>query len=239
MNLVPSPEQQALAEAGLRLGRECRSLSPANAAEYWRRAGVPEILRRSNRVGAALFLDAYARERGSLRAVRQHAEAAIATAPAALEGALLAGGLVGLTREVIENVRLPEGKRPAGFPTEKDPHVRRALADASAWATIAQTLALRAAWAADRFDGGLAGSGAPDDAGASDAPASREEVAQAAAMALSAACDAVLSSWAALSRLLIGEEIYAAFETDLFRAATKAKPGAQDAIAESVIGGIS
>lgn len=206
-----------LRDAGAALGARCRAQTPAQVGEDWRAAGAKELLRAAGAVGAALFLDAYAAARGSVRAARIHAEDAIAKAPEVLEAALLAGGVQGMIAEVVENVRLPEGTRPEGFPHERAPDVRHALADARAWSLLARNMALRA--------------GAVVDAGT---PTS--EVAVAPAIALSAACDAVLRSWPGLSRLLIVEETYQRLEADLFRIAAKSKPGAMAKVATRLVG---
>lgn len=211
MNWEMDEKLRALAEAGAELGKRCIALTPAQAGEDWRKAGAKELLRSAKTTGAAVFLDAYACARGSIRAARVHGEEAIALAPQALEAVLLAGGVQGLVAEIVENVRLPAEVRPEGFPTERDPDVRHALADARAWSLPARNLALRAAAEAD------AGTGDPS-------------------MSLAAACEAVIKIWPALSRLIIVEERYLRAEADLFRAASKAEPAALAAIATSFLG---
>jgi hypothetical protein len=146
-----------------------------------------------------------------------HADDVIARAPLVIEAALLAGGVRGLATEIIENVRLPEATRPAGFPDERDPDVRRALADASAWSLLAREQAARAAWVLD--------AGTPTS-----------DVRQSPAIALAAACDAVLKTWPHLSRLIIGDESYARVESDLFRPAAKLRPSMVASVAVSLLG---
>ena len=206
-----------LADAGAALGARCKGQTPAQVGGDWRAIGAPELLRNVGVAGTAVFLDAFVAARGGLRIARVHAEDAIARAPQALEAALLAGGVQGLITEVVENVRLPEATRPAGFPHDRDPAVRHALADARAWSLLARNSALRAAWVVD--------TGTPT-----------ADVLAAPAMALSAACDAVLKVWPALSRLLLVEETYQRLELELFRVAARSKPIAMEAIAISLLG---
>ena len=217
MNFDFDDKQRKLEETGRELGKRCRGVNPAQAGEDWRKLGAKELLRSAGITGAAIFLDAYAAERGSLKAARSHAEEAFVKAPVVLEAALLAGGLAGLLGEVIENVRLPVDLRPENFPTEKDPDVRRALADGSTQSLLARNLALRAAFVLDE--------GTPTS-----------DVKAAPMQALAIACDAVLKTWAPLSRLIIGEESYARIEADLFRVAAKRRPEAYAAIAVHLVG---
>ena len=119
--------------------------------------------------------------------------------------------------EIVENVKLPPELRNDGFPTEKDADVRRALADAKTQSLLARNLALRAAWVVD--------AGTPTG-----------DVALAPAHALAMACDAVLKTWAPLSRLIIGEEAYAMIEADLFRVAAKRRPEAFASVATLLVG---
>lgn len=209
--------QRKLQDAGRELGKRCRGMTPARAGEDWRAAGAKELLRGANVTGAAIFLDAYAASRGTVKAARAHAAEVIARSPSVIEATLLAGGLAGLIAEVVENLRLPPELRPDGFPSEKDPDVRRALADGRTWSQLARNLALRAAFVID--DG---------------TPAA--DVAAAAHHALAISCDAVLKTWAPLSRLVIGEEPYAWIEADLFRTAARKRPEAYGAIATLIAG---
>jgi len=209
--------QRKLQENGAELGKRCRGATPAIAGEDWRKLNAKEHLRSAGICGAAIFLDAYAAARGNLRAARSHADDVIAKAPDVLEAVLLAGGLQGLILEIVENVRLPVDLRNDGFPTEKDPDVRRALADAMTHSLLARNLALRAAWVVD--------TGSPTS-----------DVASAPRFALATACDAILKTWAPLSRLIIGEEPYAMLEADLFRVAAKRRPEAFASVATLLVG---
>lgn len=217
MNFALDDRTRAHAEAGTALGKSCIALSPAQAGEDWRRAGAKSLLRSIGPAAAAVYLDAYAAAGGSLRAARSHAEETIATAPQVFEAVLLAAGVEGLLREVVYNVRLPAESRPGGFPGEKDPDVRHALADARAWSGIARNLALRAAW--------LHQAGTPTS-----------DVKNAPHAALVAACDAVLKVWTPLSRLVIGEDAYVRYETELFRVAARLRPAALAAVASAHLG---
>lgn len=217
MNFETDHRTRAHAEAGAALGKTCIGLSPAQAGEDWRRAEAKSLLRSIGATAAAVYLDAYAAAGGSLRAARSHAEDTIATAPQIFEAVLLAGAVEGLLREVVYNVRLPVETRPDGFPSEKDPDVRHALADARAWSQIARNLALRAAW--------LHEAGTPTT-----------DVKNAPPAALVAACDAVLKVWTPLSRLVIGEEAYVRYETELFRAAARLRPAALAQVATAHLG---
>lgn len=217
MDFELNDAQRKLQETGNELGKRCRGMTPARAGEDWRGAGAKELLRGAGVTGAAIFLDAYAASRGTLKAARAHASDVIARSPAVLEAVLLAGGLAGLLVEVVENLRLPSELRPEGFPTAKDPDVRRALADGRTHALLARNLALRAAFVVDE--------GTPT-----------ADVASAPHQALAISCDAVLKTWAPLSRLLIGEEPYAWIEAELFRTAARKRPEAYAAIATLVAG---
>ena len=217
MDFELDERQRKLQERGADLGKRCRNQTPAQAGEDWRKLEAKELMRGAGITGAAMFLDAYAAARGSLKAARTHADDVIAKAPWVLEATLLAGGLQGLIVEVVENLRLPPDLRPEGFPTEKDPDVRRGLADARALSLLARNMALRAAWVVDE--------GTPTS-----------EVKAAPAHALANACDAVLKSWAPLSRLIIVEDAYARIEADLFRVAAKRRPEAFNAVAVTLVG---
>lgn len=217
MDFELDDKQRKLQEKGAELGGRCRGMTPATAGEDWRKLAAKEELRGVGIAGAAIFLDAYAAARGSLRAARSHADEIIAKSPEVLEAVLLAGGLQGLIAEVVENVRLPLDLRADNAPTEKDPDVRRALADAKTHSLIARNLALRAAWVIDV--------GTPTS-----------DVASAPSFALATACDAVLKTWAPLSRLIIGDEPYATIEADLFRVAARRRPDAFAAIATRLVG---
>lgn len=217
MDFELDDRQRTLQEKGSELGARCRSATPASAGEDWRKLAAKEHLRGAGIAGAAIFLDAYAAARGSLRAARSHADDVIAKAPEVLEAVLLAGGLQGLIAEVVENVRLPPDLRADNAPTEKDPDVRRAVADAKTHSLLARNLALRAAWVLD--------AGTPTS-----------DVASAPSLALAAACDAVLVTWPPLSRLVIGEEPYATIEADLFRVAARRRPDAFASIATRLVG---
>ena len=217
MNFTVDDPLRDLIEAGRVLGTRCRAQTPAQVGEDWRGAGAKELLRTSGAGGMAAFLDAYACARGTLRAARVHAADAIAKTPMVAEAALLAAGVEGLVLEVVENVRLPAELRGAEFPGEKDPAVRRALADARTLSLIARNLAYRAGWVVDAGTPVL-------------------EVASLPAFALSAACDAVLASWPPLSRLVRVEETYQRYETELFRIAASRKPGIRAAIAALLVG---
>ena len=209
--------QRKLQEKGSELGIRCRGATPAIAGEDWRKLAAKEHLRGAGIGGAAIFLDAYAASRGNLRAARSHADDVIAKSPDVLEAVLLAGGLQGLIVEIVENVRLPAELRSEGFPTEKDADVRRALADAKTQSLLARNLAQRAAWVVD--------AGTPTG-----------DLASAPTYALAIACDAVLKTWAPLSRLIIGEEPYSMLEADLFRVAAKRRPDAFAAVATLLVG---
>lgn len=217
MDFELDDRQRTLQENGTELGKRCRGATPATAGEDWRKLGAKELMRSAGVTGAAIFLDAYAANRGSLRAARSHADDVIAKSPDVLEAVLLAGGLQGLILEVVENVRLPPELRADGFPTEKDPDVRRALADAKTMSLLARNQALRAAWVLD--------AGSPTG-----------DVNAAPSHSLAIACDAVLSTWAALSRLIIVEEAYAQIEADLFRVAAKRRPEAYARVANLLLG---
>ncbi len=217
MNFTLDQKTKELRDAAEALGKRCRDLTPARAGEDWRQAGARDLLRAGSLHQAAVFLDAYAAARGSVRAARVHAGDVLARAPQSLEAALLAGAVQGLVAEVLENLRLPEDTRPAGFPDERDPDARRALADARAWSLLAREQAIRAAWVED--------AGTPSG-----------DVRQSPAIALAAACDAVVKTWPALSRLLIGEESYTRYETDVFRPAAKARHAAIASIATVLLG---
>jgi hypothetical protein len=208
---------RALQETGAELGKRCRGATPAIAGEDWRTLGAKELMRGAGITGAAIFLDAYAANRGTLRAARSHADDVIAKAPDVLEAVLLAGGLQGLILEVVENVRLPADLRNEGLPTEKDPDVRRGLADAKTQSLLARNQALRAAWVVDV--------GTPTS-----------DVKAAPLHALAFACDAVLATWAPLSRLIIGDEAYAMIESDLFRFAARRRPEVFQAVADLLLG---
>jgi hypothetical protein len=215
MRFDPDDRERALADAGAALGKACVGLTPAQAGEDWRKAGARELLREAGVAGAGIFLDAYAAARGSLKAARVHAEEAMGLAPRTLEAVLLAGGVAGLLQEAVENLGLDSKLKPAGFPSVKEPDVRRALADARTGALIARNLAQRAAWLASR--------GSAEHAGCE-------------ARALAVAADAVLKVWPPLSRLVVGEERYARAEADLFRVAVRMRPAAVAAVATELVG---
>lgn len=217
MDFELDDKQRTLQDKGAELGKRCRGMKPASAGEDWRKAGAKELLRGAGVTSAAIFLDAYAAHRGNLRAARSHADDVIAKAPDVLEAVLLAGGLQGLILEVVENVRLPVDLRPDGLPTEKDPDVRRAIADAKTLSLLARNQALRAAWVSDI--------GTPTS-----------DVKAAPLHALAMACDAVLGTWGALSRLIIGEEPYTLIEADLFRVAARRRPEVYQSIADLLLG---
>jgi hypothetical protein len=217
MDFELDERQRKLQERGADLGKRCRGATPASAGDDWRKLEAKELLRGVGITGAAIFLDAYAAARGSLRAARSQADDVIAKSPWVLEAVLLSGGLEGLLSEVVENLRLPPDLRQEGFPTEKDPDVRRALADAKSLSLLARNMALRAAWVVDE--------GTPT-----------ADVKAAPAHALGTACDAVLKSWAGISRLIIVEDAYQRNEADLIRVAAKRRPEAFNAIAVTLVG---
>lgn len=220
MEFALSDEQRSLEEAGATLGRSCRGASPARSGEDWRKVDAKAVLRSVGRLGAAIFLDAYAAARGSLRSARAHAEDTLAEAPEVFEAVLLAGGVEGLLQEVVENLRLPAETRPPSLPGARDPAVRRAIADARAWSALARHQARRAAW--------LVEVGTPSG-----------EVASAPGIALAGSVEAVLKAWPALSPLVIGEEAYASFEADLFRPAAARRAASLSAVAERLLGPVA